>query len=1642
MKRLLAALGISLCAQLAFGQHPNDARGFEAGKVYNFNDVDTVNSFNGNLMVHLPIGPAYHVNGALSYQLGLVYNSHCWRFNPNDSDESGDVIKAYPIGSFNAGFGWTLSLGRLFYGGDPEIMGSTASWTYQSSDGADHNFYSTLHNGVGTAVADVYYTHDGSYMRLSKVGDQRIVEFPDGTKNEFTQINRTTSPWSSSTTSQDWVLTGIADQFGNRVDIVYTTTVAYAEIWTITDSARTTSVYFKTSGTPSQSPSPSPANVVLDHIDTQMTGGALATYGFTTQTLPVPLPNTDTSNRTDTILVTVLTAVTPPAGNPYSMMLNGAPAYDTTPVTNGAGGIRGQTPGVLTRLVLPTLGGIGWTHQTVQFTPGSRDLMRSPAIERPIGVVARTTYDASGQPLGTWTYGRRFSSVPNPCLPTPFCLDPKTGEPMPECPSGRSRQLTTWVTEPAVAGEEVKTTISYFSNYESVSTNPDGDTCDTSPEGWSHGEHGLPFTRYASLSGRFLSSEVRTGANFSGEWLDGRGMMALPTDGVSKQVRATYVAYQIDNGSGVNGSYDEQVPIEYNATPKSTATYFYDDASTCGSGSERCFTAVNNYSFDSYGHFRQASTDGNLPGSGKFRTTFTNYNAAPTTARWFLNTSSEQCTADESSVRTTMLTACTDLPGALMTKTQYDAYGALTARRTLVNPGGPLATSDLLATFAHDSYGNLTSEQYFGGDTQQVGASDSTPFAAVNNATPPAAISAQYGITHTLTYSGGIVTHDIATYDGTTGLIASDTSYDPATGLVTDTKDASGLNTHYGYDLLGRISSFAPPGVASTAYTYPNAVVSNGVFTPAKAVAVTDSLSTTIGKISREYQYDPFGRLWREKSLLPNDTWNISQTDYDILGRKIAVSTPELLSGSESNFAPSPHHQTTYSSFDPFGRAKIVRMPDYCIQNCGSAELTKSETSFAFAGVRTVTRTSNVHTPGGDVDTATIEQYDARNRLISLTEPTGTITSYAYDAADHLTAVSMPGDNAIIQHRYFTYDGRGFLNSEQHPELGISGDGTTIYSEYDARGHAHHKRTGSAGGKYDLSFVYDSAERLTSVSDNGGSHTVKSFTYADANGTGSPVDYAKGKLHSAVRNNPMPSPLSGDVAVTETYKYVNAAGRPSERETEVKSGTTTIQSFQETFTYDSLGAITEPGYPTCVSPVTCSIPTLATATNEYKNGFLSKVNGFGTLGYNANGTLGSVAHNNGVTDTMEPDVNGMPRPKALDYAGWTAQTCSGPSTLTITAGSTALDPINQGTTLTASATACTGTVTYQWYQGNPTPQPGSPLSTGPTYPTGSLQTTTNFWVRATDSTGSTDSVPITITVNALCTPQISEQPQSQTIALWANASLHVSVTGCTQRNFYWWMGPRGDKANSLNLGSGTVGSGISTLYGFSPGQTVSVWAEIYGNTLNTVYSEAATITVVPPVPTALNAYLTPNQSSPFTSITVSWQGSGADHYTLQRCSSSGCSSFTAASPFVDGNRTPNTTYVYRVASVDSSGNGVSNWSAPDLATTITFTPAVANAVITRAYFNELLAGVNCLLAASGATPVTWAGILPTGVPIPPAPGQPAGGTIYAAHVNVLRTQMDLALGRLGFPTPAYTDTLTTGSPIKALYFTELQSRTQ
>ncbi|MEA2491577.1 MAG: hypothetical protein QOH21_3369, partial [Acidobacteriota bacterium] len=69
MKRLLTGLAAFAAVALAVKaqqQVPTLEKGFQADKVYQINGLDNVNVFNGNLVIAIPIGMSYPLDGGLS----------------------------------------------------------------------------------------------------------------------------------------------------------------------------------------------------------------------------------------------------------------------------------------------------------------------------------------------------------------------------------------------------------------------------------------------------------------------------------------------------------------------------------------------------------------------------------------------------------------------------------------------------------------------------------------------------------------------------------------------------------------------------------------------------------------------------------------------------------------------------------------------------------------------------------------------------------------------------------------------------------------------------------------------------------------------------------------------------------------------------------------------------------------------------------------------------------------------------------------------------------------------------------------------------------------------------------------------------------------------------------------------------------------------------------------------------------------------------------------------------------------------------------------------------------------------------------------------------------------------------------------
>jgi hypothetical protein len=431
---LMTAAALASAAQ----PHPMEARGFAPDKVFDVHDIDSVNTFSGNLLLHIPIGPEFHVNGSVGYRYTLFYNSHSWRYvvvdNTSQGQSGDDLYDKFPdtttygdpVPRSNAGFGWYLSLGRLWERGDLLNERITSNYTYESPDGLDHDF------SAPAVDSRVLTTNDGTFMRLTVVdgsydstsgrflGATTIkVERGDGSYEVY---RRYRSDWSfasnqpSDYASHLWRLHEIHEyrydgQTGGQalVTINYANdtinNVHFKEIWTVTGGGQTSMAYFKDA--PSVSVLyPSDANIdeVLDHIDLPAFGGGTATYTFNTTTQSFdpgqgddtgrqfPMPRLDSINFPQQTLAYQFTTHTANDGTGYS--------------------------GDITHVQLPTGGSIEYEWMDRDWIPGQRAKVTAPSQAAPVAVWKRTVTDpskASGDPARTamWEYDFTYGEIDN-----------------------------------------------------------------------------------------------------------------------------------------------------------------------------------------------------------------------------------------------------------------------------------------------------------------------------------------------------------------------------------------------------------------------------------------------------------------------------------------------------------------------------------------------------------------------------------------------------------------------------------------------------------------------------------------------------------------------------------------------------------------------------------------------------------------------------------------------------------------------------------------------------------------------------------------------------------------------------------------------------------------------------------------------------------------------------------------------------------------------------------------------------------------------------------------------------------------------------------------------------------------------------
>ncbi len=79
---LISGLWLLLGQARARAQFPNVDRGYSPSGMFEMGGVDSINGFNGNLVIRIPLGQAsYPVGGTMgSYSFDLYYNSNVWDY--------------------------------------------------------------------------------------------------------------------------------------------------------------------------------------------------------------------------------------------------------------------------------------------------------------------------------------------------------------------------------------------------------------------------------------------------------------------------------------------------------------------------------------------------------------------------------------------------------------------------------------------------------------------------------------------------------------------------------------------------------------------------------------------------------------------------------------------------------------------------------------------------------------------------------------------------------------------------------------------------------------------------------------------------------------------------------------------------------------------------------------------------------------------------------------------------------------------------------------------------------------------------------------------------------------------------------------------------------------------------------------------------------------------------------------------------------------------------------------------------------------------------------------------------------------------------------------------------------------------------
>jgi RHS repeat-associated protein len=479
----------------------------------------------------------------------------------------------------------------------------------------------------------------------------------------------------------------------------------------------------------------------------------------------------------------------------------------------------------------------------------------------------------------------------------------------------------------------------------------------------------------------------------------------------------------------------------------------------------------------------------------------------------------------------------------------YDNIGDLTQQSQMHN-GSPLLT-----TFTYDIYGNTISQIDADNEKTYYSYLTSYQHAYLTNVTRVLTISANVTTSYAYNFTNGATLSmkdpmaNVTKYQYDQIIRVTKIQFAPVSGLsfnstfiYQDNQNSfsveSAGNRTYFYDGLNRVTrvNFYQGALGTSP------VISQQNFTYNWQGQVSTFQDPTGGITT--YGYDYFSRLVRvvnpdntTKTVSYNDV-SLMQSNYDENGHRVdyLYSPVNGLIGVRQYYSTTSFYATTYIYDGAGNLAKTI-------------DANGQTTTYSHDDLNRLTLTVF---PDGFNETRT---YDAIGNLIYKRDPNGKTISYGYDALNRVTSIIYPDSSQAS----FTYDKNG-------NRLSLSYLGNSATFIYDSRNRETSETWTIGGSQYTISYAYDQASNLVSITYPDGTNVNYSFD---------PLNRASlVKTGSTTLATITYRPDSTIANITygngvQTFYHYDKRGRPTEIKTTL--GQTTLLDLN--YGYDAVGNV-------------------------------------------------------------------------------------------------------------------------------------------------------------------------------------------------------------------------------------------------------------------------------------------------------------------------------------------------------------------------------------------------------------------------------------------------------------------------------------